>query len=311
MYLSDTNKYNRFSPHGSNRPTLRGITATALKLRGSKNLMEYTVNIELNKKKPEEKISKIVFLDTETTGLSETDKIIELGLISCSCCLKTGRLLSIDKTYTATEDPGHPLNEKIIELTGLTDEQIQDTNFNEEEIKKFLRGARLIVSHNAAFDRPFFERRFPRLKNLSWGCTLNLEWNNYLPGSKRSLASLMNSSGYTFTAHRAVNDALAVIWLMYVHPEAFKDLLSTVKNGWSKVILQIQNVTGSIFKELIRSAYKPSTDRHYWYRFIPQTNEDLEFENLSYINERFKNTDEDIFRISIENFNNNRVFSGD
>ncbi|WP_277296779.1 exonuclease domain-containing protein [Succinatimonas hippei] len=200
--------------------------------------MEYTVNIELNKRKAGEKISKIIFLDTETTGLTEKDKIIELGLISCSCCLKSGRLLSIDKTYSATEDPRLSLNEKIVELTGITDDQIQDTSFNEDEIKRFLRGSCLIVSHNAAFDRPFFERRFPQLKNLSWGCTLSLEWGNYLPGSKRSLVSLMNSAGYTFTAHRAVNDALAVIWLMYVQPDAFKDLLSTVKNGWSKVILQ-------------------------------------------------------------------------
>ena len=270
--------------------------------------MEYEVNIELEKKNPREKVSKIVFLDTETTGLTEQDKIIELGLISCSCCIKTGRLLSIDRVYSATEDPGYPLSDNIVALTGLTDKKIEHSSFNEKEVSAFIHDAKLIVSHNAAFDRPFFERRFPKLKNFNWGCTLSLDWNNYLPGSKKSLISLLNSSGYTFTAHRAINDALAVVWLMYIQPDAFKDLLSTVKNGWSKIILQLQNSTNTLFKELAQNSYKPTKNKQYWYRIIPQSNEDHEFETLSYINERFKQNDTDIFKIDIENITNINAF---
>ena len=168
----------------------------------------------------------IVFLDTETTGLSaESDTIIELGLVRASFSPSAKKLVSIDRIISAYEDPGRPLSPFITELTGITDDMVRGKRIDEKTVADCLDNVSLIVAHNASFDRPFFEKRFTGFDDMNWACSLEgIDWNR-LGFSRRKLEDLSLKSGYFYEAHRATIDCLALAWLLHIHPDAMADLL--------------------------------------------------------------------------------------
>lgn len=168
----------------------------------------------------------IVFLDTETTGLSaESDAIIELGLVRALFSPSAKKLVSIDRIISAYEDPGRPLSPFITELTGITDDMVRGKRIDEKTVADCLDNVSLIVAHNASFDRPFFEKRFTGFDDMNWACSLEgIDWNR-LGFSRRKLEDLSLKSGYFYEAHRATIDCLALAWLLHIHPDAMADLL--------------------------------------------------------------------------------------
>ena len=169
----------------------------------------------------------IVFLDTETTGLSlDTDVIIELGLVRASFSPSKKQLVSIDRIASAYEDPGMPIPPFITELTGITDEKVSGQHIDETMVSDCLKDAFLIVAHNASFDRPFFEKRFKGFEEKKWACSLaGIDWRRF--GFKNlKLEDLLLKSGYFYEAHRASIDCLALAWLLHVQNHAFADLLA-------------------------------------------------------------------------------------
>ena len=169
----------------------------------------------------------IIFLDTETTGLStDTDVIIELGLVRAMFSPSEQRLVSIDRIVSAYEDPGVPISLFITELTGITDEKVKGQHIDEKMVSECLKDASLIVAHNASFDRPFFEKRFRGFEEKKWACSLTgIDWNRF--GFKNlRLEELLLKSGYFYEAHRASIDCLALAWLLHIQNHAFADLLA-------------------------------------------------------------------------------------
>ena len=129
--------------------------------------------IKLNEPVQGEKLYSVVFLDTETTGMDPLkNKIIELGMVKATFSLERKLLISVDRYYDEFEDPQEPIPPEIVALTHITDEMVSGRCFDDEMVANFLSGRPLIVAHNAAFDRPFFEKRFSTLTNLSWACSL-------------------------------------------------------------------------------------------------------------------------------------------
>ena len=98
----------------------------------------------------------IVF-DLETTGLkaNEGDCIIEIGAVK----LCNGEI--IDR-FDELVDPGVKLDEKIIEITGITNEMLKDKPKEKETIIKFIEwcGDAPLVAHNARFDLSFIEMAY-------------------------------------------------------------------------------------------------------------------------------------------------------
>lgn len=168
----------------------------------------------------------IVFLDTETTGLSsDMDVIIELGLVKALFSPTAHRLVSIERIVSAYEDPGKPITPFITELTGITDDMVRGKRIDETMVAGFLDDAVLIVAHNAAFDRPFFEKRFRGFEEKKWACSLvGIDWNG-LGFKNLKLEELVLKSGYFYEAHRACIDCLALAWLLHCQPDAFASLL--------------------------------------------------------------------------------------
>ena len=147
--------------------------------------------------------------DIETTGLSDrNDKITEIGAIK----IKNGKIL---ETYSQLINPEVPISEKIVKLTGITDELVKDKPRIEEVLHEFLDfiGESVLVAHNSSFDIGFIkenckgldlEIKNPVLDTLYLGRVLFPELKNHKLNtlSKHLDVPLENH-------HRAVDDARA------------------------------------------------------------------------------------------------------
>ena len=171
---------------------------------------------------------KGVFLDVETTGLShEIDKIIEIALVPFEFS-KDGRIFKIHDSYSCLEDPKVPLTEKIVALTGLTDEMLVGKSFDVDAINKVVESADLILAHNAEFDRKFAENRFPVFTEKAWACS-----QKQVPWEEEGIAStkleyLAYKFGYFFEGHRAEIDCYASIHLLSMNLPKSEDLVLNV-----------------------------------------------------------------------------------
>ena len=223
--------------------------------------------IKLNEPVQGEKLYSVVFLDTETTGMDPLkNKIIELGMVKATFSLERKLLISVDRYYDEFEDPQEPIPPEIVALTHITDEMVSGRCFDDEMVANFLSGRPLIVAHNAAFDRPFFEKRFSTLTNLSWACSLKeVPWKTLgFPGAK--LEYLNTFLGYFYEAHRAYVDCLALLWVMYVRSDAFGALVKSALTPGIKVI--IQGNTFSINQDLKRLEFRFEPNTKSWVRFV-------------------------------------------
>jgi DNA polymerase-3 subunit epsilon len=106
-------------------------------------------------------MTRQIFLDTETTGLSPEsgDRIIEIGCVEMVNRRLTGRHLHF---YINPQRPSH---EDAVKIHGLTDEFLSDKPVFAalaDEILEYCRGAEIII-HNASFDVGFLNAELKRL----------------------------------------------------------------------------------------------------------------------------------------------------
>lgn len=94
---------------------------------------------------------EFVCFDIETTGLdNRTEAITEIGAV----VLRNGE---VAETFSTFVNPGKPLSREIINLTGITDEDLVGAPGQAEAIRAFLDFAagRPLAAHNAEFDMGF------------------------------------------------------------------------------------------------------------------------------------------------------------
>ncbi len=156
-----------------------------------------------------------VVIDTETTGLDpNTCKIIEIGLVAFEYDPLTGQPIRVIGSYGALEDPGHPLSDETIEITGITDAMLADQRIDDERVSALVSNASIVIAHNADFDRPFLENRLPVFASLPWGCSLSdIDWISEKFGS-RKLDYIAFQMGFFFSAHRAEEDCQALLEIL-------------------------------------------------------------------------------------------------
>ncbi|MEN9843782.1 MAG: hypothetical protein RLZZ612_1611 [Pseudomonadota bacterium] len=154
----------------------------------------------------------VLLLDTETTGLeANRERIIELALLRVQVDLSTGQPVGDVQLYDGVEDPGRPIPPAITQLTGITDTQVCGQRLNEAEVARLLDGVDVVIAHNASFDRPFVETRFPAFAHAAWACSwTDVDWKS-AGHSSAKLAHLAASSGWFYEAHRAEADCHALL----------------------------------------------------------------------------------------------------
>ena len=151
---------------------------------------------------------EFVAFDLETTGLSSrTDTIIEIGAV----LMKNGKEIDRFQTFVA---PGRKLDQKIIELTGITDAMLVGAPSIEEVLPKFLEfvGDRVLVAHNSDFDTGFIRAACEKLGlpyNYTAADTLILSQNLLSQLNKFKLDIVANALSLPdFNHHRAADDAV-------------------------------------------------------------------------------------------------------
>ena len=104
---------------------------------------------------------RLVFLDTETTGLDAAggDRIIEIGCVEMIDRRPSGRRLH---HYVNPQRPSHP---DAVRVHGITDDFLVDKPLFAavaDEVLAFVAGADVVI-HNAAFDLGFIDAELERL----------------------------------------------------------------------------------------------------------------------------------------------------
>jgi len=155
-----------------------------------------------------------VAIDVETTGLNhDADRIIELAVQRFRFDA-LGRIIQVGTPRVWREDPAMPLDPRITRLTGLTEEDVAGQAIDDAAAVDILASAEIIVAHNAAFDRPFVDRRLPAIAGKPWACSMaELDWLE-LGFEGRALAHLVSQCGWFYEGHRAENDILALLYLL-------------------------------------------------------------------------------------------------
>ncbi|PKP81338.1 MAG: DNA polymerase III subunit epsilon [Alphaproteobacteria bacterium HGW-Alphaproteobacteria-18] len=168
-----------------------------------------------------DRVREIAF-DTETTGLNpnEGDRIIEIGAVELINHIPTG------KTFRRLINPGMPVSEATIRITGITDDHLRDKPPFEDPdiIDAFLDfvGDAILVAHNASFDRGFLNMELQRcgrdiIPEDRWVDTVQMARKRY-PGAPASLDALCKRFDISLesrTFHGALLDSqlLASVYL--------------------------------------------------------------------------------------------------
>tara|TARA_B100000686_G_C16505277_1_gene819219 strand:- start:54 stop:731 length:678 start_codon:yes stop_codon:yes gene_type:complete len=203
-----------------------------------------------------------VILDTETTGLSTTEKhrIVEIG------CVELNDQISTNKIFHEYINPERSVSEEAYKIHGYSDEFLSTKKtFSEisEDFLNFIRDKKIII-HNASFDLSFLNYE---LKLLNKGVidkknivdTLEIARSKY-PGSQNSLDALckrFNIDNSKREKHSALVDC-------YLLKEVYVNLLDQKE---PKLNLKNDSITDLKFSykinknnNMLRKIIKPSDD---------------------------------------------------
>ena len=167
----------------------------------------------------------LVGIDLETTGLTSTDEVIECAMVRARYDMRTGVILGAERIFSALREPTVPLPEEVSRITGIWPSDLVGREIDAEEVAAFVEGARLVVAHNASFDRPFAERAWPVFADLPWACSCTeIDWRA-LDFEGRSLGHLVMQSGFFHDGHRACDDVAAMLHLLTLETASGDPLL--------------------------------------------------------------------------------------
>jgi len=153
--------------------------------------------------------TEFIVFDIETTGLkADREEITEIGAVK----IKGRKIIDSFQTFV---NPGKPIPQNITELTGITDEMVEDAPKISTAIKDFYDFANggVLVAHNATFDTSFIKLAAER-NNLEYNFTvldtLGLARCTVEDVKNHKLDTLAKHFNVKLTNHhRAVDDARA------------------------------------------------------------------------------------------------------
>lgn len=218
-----------------------------------------------------EKIAVVV--DTETTGLDPLeDRLIEIAVQRFRYSAD-GQVREVEQVRSWLEDPERPLPERIAKLTGLTDQELAGRRFDTAAITSMLSTADLVIAHNAAFDRPFLDRRFLNLRYRAWACSMaQVDWLA-LGFDGRALGHLVLQSGRFFEGHRAGNDVAALTSLLATPAIDRRTILSHLLARCMLDSFRVDAVNAPFEAKdaLKKRGYRWDPSCHFWWREVEES----------------------------------------
>ena len=206
-----------------------------------------------------------VILDTETTGLSNTERhrIVEIG------CIELNNQIPTNNIFHEYINPQRPVSEEAYKVHGYSDKFLSDKKTFAEIVESFLdfiSGKKLII-HNAPFDLSFLNYEMKLLKKKEIDKenvidTLEMARIKY-PGSQNSLDALckrLNIDNSKRKKHTALVDChlLKEIYVNLIdqkEPKFDLDNIENIEIFDSKFNKNI-NKKNNISREIIRPSNK-------------------------------------------------------
>lgn len=173
----------------------------------------------------------LAVIDVETTGLEPADdRIIEIGIVH----FEDGE---VEEIYGQLIDPERNLPERVTEITGITETDLQDKPTFDEvaaEVEDQLSGVG-IVAYNLDFDRSFVENELERAGH-AWPSDaptfdpLVFAREFFKDERRKNLGTIADKLGIPLEeAHRATHDAEVAGHVLYAFadrlPEGLEDLM--------------------------------------------------------------------------------------
>lgn len=218
-------------------------------------------------------VRRVLVLDTETTGLShQTDRIIELAMLLVQVDASTGLPFGPVELFEGFEDPGMPIPAVAREVTGISDDMVQGQRLDDAQVQALVARADVVVAHNAGFDRPFVEARFPGFADKAWACSFaDIDWKAAGAGSSK-LSALAQDQGWFYDAHRAQVDCHALLQVLSRPvPKSASTGLAQLIAAAAKPSFKLR-ATGSPFesKDLLKGrGYRWDSDAKVWFCTLP------------------------------------------
>lgn len=218
---------------------------------------------------PETKLSRVMIIDTETTGLDRTTaEIIELGfhLVEFD---SSGNMYKILYTYNGKQEPSEPLPEEIKQLTGFTDDDLKGQQIDWGIVEKVLSKTDVVLAYNSYYDRPVLERYCKAFENKYWVCAYKeFDWLGMygMMGSQEFLFQNICLSYYS--AHNTTDDINALALLLNeTPPNSNNKILYHVISNSAKKFYNIYAV-GAKYEQkddLKENGFKWDGDLKLWY----------------------------------------------
>ncbi|WP_411840064.1 exonuclease domain-containing protein [Paracoccus sp. ME4] len=228
-----------------------------------------------------------IFMDTETTGLGETDRVFQLAMRKFT--FDDQGILGLGEVFDRLRDPGMEIPEKVVRLTHITNEMVKGKVLDDAEVAAFIDGTEKFFCHNAGFDRKMVERNFPgaAFDRFDFHCTSEeVEW--LLRGHNgRSLELLAKQAGYDYGSHNALNDINVMPYVLSRATEGlgtpFTEMLE--KGAQGQILLALCGKTFDHNEALKEKGYRWSPDGYEaggtpksWFRMIENDPETLALE---------------------------------
>lgn len=170
--------------------------------------------------------------DTETTGVKENDRIVELAILKCQIINKKAVILEEHDIYI---QPPFEMEQKVIDIHGITNEFLKGKPTEKEvfqTIKKVFGRRPILVGHNVEFDIGMVSRMYER-NGETFTFQIGLDTldmaRDVLFGkdvTDYKLGTLLNITGLDFglTFHNALDDIKGTLRLLdYCYAE-YKDM---------------------------------------------------------------------------------------
>jgi DNA polymerase-3 subunit epsilon len=226
-------------------------------------------------------VTRVVVLDTETTGLDQgKERIIELAMLGVDIDNDTGLPVGAVQVYDGLEDPGKPIPPEVVALTGIQDTDVQGQHLDEARVAELLEGVDLIIAHNAGFDRPFVEHRIAQFAQVNWACSFaDIDWKAQGRGSAK-LESLAQANGWFYDAHRAEMDCHALLAVLAQRlPESAHTGLAQLLQAVARpsYSLQATNAPFEAKDKLKARGYRWNAEQRVWHTRL-KTDDELNAE---------------------------------
>jgi len=188
--------------------------------------------------------TEFVAFDIECTGLyADRDRITEIGAVLFGPEGETAR-------FNTFVNPGMPIPDEIVRLTGITDDMVADAPGEAEALRAFLDfcGDRPLVAHNADFDIGFLSAAAARCGTAFRPVYLDtlVLAQTLLPHLKRHRLDVVSDylSLPEFRHHRASDDALVCGRILVKFLETLREKGAEKLSDIERVLLEFRGAEG-------------------------------------------------------------------